>query len=189
VIPATLVQRGAGAFWLAVMLTGVGAGFAAAGLTLLLGMVQHLAWPGNDALLDAAAQAAAWRHILVLLGAGLATGAGQIILVRLSSANSIDISAAIWFAAGRLPPLRTLGSAILSVIIVGMGASLGREGAPKQAGAVTPVLCRIGGAYRTNSAGCWWRAVLAPEWRRPMEFRLGARCSRSKCYVGCSRCG
>ncbi len=32
--------------------------------------------------------------------------------------------------------VRTLGSAILSVLVVGMGASLGREGAPKQAGAV-----------------------------------------------------
>jgi H+/Cl- antiporter ClcA len=32
--------------------------------------------------------------------------------------------------------LRTLGSAILSVVIVGMGTALGREGAPKQAGAV-----------------------------------------------------
>ena len=38
--------------------------------------------------------------------------------------------------AGRLPVVRTLGSATLSVVVVGMGASLGREGAPKQAGAV-----------------------------------------------------
>ena len=35
-----------------------------------------------------------------------------------------------------MPAWRTLGSAVLSVIIVGMGVSLGREGAPKQAGAV-----------------------------------------------------
>jgi H+/Cl- antiporter ClcA len=83
-----------------------------------------------------ATRSGAWHHILVLLGAGLAVGIGQIVLVRLSSGNSIDITAAIWFSAGRLPPLRTLGSAVLSVIIVGMGASLGREGAPKQAGAV-----------------------------------------------------
>jgi H+/Cl- antiporter ClcA len=99
-------------------------------------MIQHLAWPGSSSLLDAAARAGAWRHILILLGAGLLTGAGQILLVRLSSGNAIDITAAIWFSAGRLPALRTLGSAILSVIVVGMGASLGREGAPKQVGAV-----------------------------------------------------
>jgi chloride channel protein, CIC family len=72
----------------------------------------------------------------VLLGAGLVTGAGQIVLRHLSSGNGIDTTAAIWFHAGRMPALRTLGSAVLSVIIVGMGASLGREGAPKQAGAV-----------------------------------------------------
>jgi CIC family chloride channel protein len=51
-------------------------------------------------------------------GVGVVTGAGQIV------------------HAGRMPALRTLGSALLSVIIVGMGVSLGREGAPKQADAV-----------------------------------------------------
>jgi len=135
-IPTTLTQPGAGPFWVAVILTGVGAGCAAAALTLFLGLVQHLAWPGPASIIDAAAQATAWRHILILGGAGLVTGAGQLLLVRLASGNGIDISSAIWFSAGRLPALRTLGSAVLSVVIVGMGASLGREGAPKQAGAV-----------------------------------------------------
>ncbi|MGA9332452.1 MAG: chloride channel protein [Bradyrhizobium sp.] len=124
-------------FWLGIILTGIGTGASAAALTLILQAVQHFVWPGAGAtLLDAAEQATPWRHILVLLGAGLATGAGQIILVSLTAGNSIDITEAIWFSAGRLPALRTLGSAVLSVIVVGMGASLGREGAPKQAGAV-----------------------------------------------------
>jgi CIC family chloride channel protein len=136
-IPATLDLKAAGRFWLAIMLTGLGTGASAAALTLILQSVQHLVWPGPGAtLLDAASQATPWRHILVLLGAGLVTGAGQLLLVRLTSSNSIDITAAIWFSAGRLPAWRTLGSAVLSVILVGMGASLGREGAPKQAGAV-----------------------------------------------------
>src|ERR1700691_3497016 len=38
--------------------------------------------------------------------------------------------------SGCMPAWRTLGSAVLSVVIVGMGVSLGREGAPKQSGAV-----------------------------------------------------
>jgi CIC family chloride channel protein len=130
-------RRGAARFWLAVLLTGIATGVAAAALTGLLEMVQRLVWhgPGTD-LLDAAARAGAWRHMLVLLGAGAVTGAGQILLRRLSSGNGIDTTAAIWFHAGRMPALRTLGSALLSVVIVGMGVSLGREGAPKQAGAV-----------------------------------------------------
>jgi H+/Cl- antiporter ClcA len=64
------------------------------------------------------------------------TGAGQVVLRRLTSGNGIDITEAISEDAGRLPALRTLGSAVLSIIVVGMGASLGREGAPKQVGAV-----------------------------------------------------
>jgi chloride channel protein, CIC family len=135
-IPATLGQPGAAAFWFAVFLTGLGAGGAAAALTLLSELVQHLMWPASNDLMDAADQAGPWRHVLVLLGAGLLTGLGQLVVVRLASGNAIDITQAIWFTAGRLPAIRTLVSAVLSVIIVGMGASLGREGAPKQAGAV-----------------------------------------------------
>jgi CIC family chloride channel protein len=136
-IPTTLFHAAAPRFWLAVVLTGAGTGAGAAALTRLLEVVQRLSWGGTGTdLLNAAQHAGAERHIVVLLAAAIVTGGGQVILRRLSSANSIDTSAAIWFHAGRMPAIRTLGSAVLSVIIVGMGVSLGREGAPKQAGAV-----------------------------------------------------
>jgi chloride channel protein, CIC family len=134
-VPATLLQPGALGFWVAVVLTGVGAGIGAAVLTQLLELIQHLVWPGPN-LLEAASHAVAWRHILILLGAGVLTGAGQLVIHKLSSANGIDISEAIALFAGRLPTWRTIASALLSVLLVGMGASLGREGAPKQVGAV-----------------------------------------------------
>ncbi|GAC1435933.1 MAG: chloride channel protein [Terriglobales bacterium] len=136
-IPSTLGRPGAVQFWLAVLLIGVGTGLGAAVLTRLLEFVQRIAWNGSAInILDAAGHASVVRHILVLLGAGLLTGTGQIILRQLSSGNGIDTTAAIWFYAGRMPALRTLGSAVLSIFVVGMGTSLGREGAPKQAGAV-----------------------------------------------------
>ena len=136
-IPSTLARPGAAPFWFAVLLTGAGTGVAAAALTRLLELVERAVWGGTGTnLLEAAQQAAAWRHVLILIGAGVVTGAGQILLRHLSSGNGIDTTAAIWFYAGRMPAWRTLGSAVLSVIIVGMGVSLGREGAPKQAGAV-----------------------------------------------------
>jgi chloride channel protein, CIC family len=134
-IPPTLLSTGAVGFWAAVILTGAGAGIGAVALTMLLEKVQHFMWPGPT-LLDAAAHADGWRHVWVLLGAGALTGAGQIILRGLTSGNGIDITEAISEFAGRLPALRTLGSAVLSILVVGMGASLGREGAPKQVGAV-----------------------------------------------------
>ncbi|HEX4365290.1 MAG TPA: chloride channel protein [Rhodopila sp.] len=136
-IAPILARRSAAGFWLAVVITGAGTGLAAIALTALLEWVQHIMWGGHGLdLLQAASRAPPWHHVAILLGAGVLTGAGQLLLTRLSSGNGIDITAAIWFQAGRLPALRTLGSAVLSVIIVGMGAALGREGAPKQAGAV-----------------------------------------------------
>lgn len=132
-------------FWLAVIVTGAATGASAAALMLILQAVQHNIWPGDN-LLDGATKSTALKRIVALLGAGLVTGVGQIVLVRLTSGNSIDITEAIWFRAGRLPALRTLGSAFLSVVVVGMGVSLGREGAPKQAGAVIAnLLCDKGG--------------------------------------------
>jgi CIC family chloride channel protein len=134
-IPPTLTSPRAAYFWGATVLTGLGAGIAAALLMQLLYLVQYRVWPGPH-ILDAAARAGAWRHIGVLAAAGVLTGIGQVLLRRVVSGNSIDITEALSNDAGRLPALRTIGSAVLSVIVVGMGASLGREGAPKQAGAV-----------------------------------------------------
>ena len=136
-IPSTLQHPAAVRFWLAVIGTGVVAGVGAAALTRLLEAVQRFVWGGTGTnLLASAMNATAANHVIALLAAGAVTGVGQILLRRLSSGNGIDTTAAIWFHAGRLPYLRTLGSALLSVIIVGMGVSLGREGAPKQVGAV-----------------------------------------------------
>jgi chloride channel protein, CIC family len=136
-IPSTLGIPGALQFWLAVVLTGIGTGLGAVFLSRLLEFTQRLAWKGSATdILEAAQHASVARHVGVLLCAGLLIGAGQILLKRLSSGNGIDTTAAIWFHAGRMPPLRTLGSAVLSILAVGMGTSLGREGAPKQFGAV-----------------------------------------------------
>jgi H+/Cl- antiporter ClcA len=116
---------------------GVSAGLAGAGLTKLLEAVQSLAWHGSGTnILRSAQNVPASRCVLILGIAGIVTGLGQVLLRRLSAANGIDTTAAIWFYAGRMPGVRTLGSAILSILVVGLGASLGREGAPKQAGAV-----------------------------------------------------
>jgi|SRR5579863_4531320 len=107
-IPSTLGRPGAARFCLAVLLTGVGTGIGAAALTRLLEAVQHVMWPDpGTEILNAAERASAWHHMFVLLGAGLVTGAGQIILRRLSSGNGIDTTAAISFHAGRMPALRT----------------------------------------------------------------------------------
>jgi chloride channel protein, CIC family len=179
VIAPILARPGAAGFWLAVLLTGAGTGLATAALTGLLELVQHLAWGGGGVdLLQAASGAGPWRHIAVLLAAGLLVGAGQLVLTRMSSGNGIDITAAIWFYAGRLPALRTLGSAVLSVVIVGMGAALGREGAPKQAGAVIANAmsdrARLSAEERRRLVACGAGAGMAAAYGVPLGGALFA---------------
>jgi H+/Cl- antiporter ClcA len=141
-IPTSLASPGAVRFWLAICLIGTSTGLAAAALTQLLEVVQRAAWHGSGTnILESARQASALRHIVVLVAAGILVGHGEVLLRHLSSGNGIDTTEAIWFHAGRMPALRTLGSALLSIFAVGMGASMGREGAPKQAGAVFANLC------------------------------------------------
>jgi H+/Cl- antiporter ClcA len=176
-IPATLERPGAFGFWLAVVLTGAGAGLAAAALTKLLQFVQQLAWPGST-LLNGASGADPWRHIWVLVLAGLLTGVGQIILRRLTSGNGIDITQAISAFAGRLPIGRTLGSAVLSIVDVGMGVSLGREGAPKQVGAVVANLlsnrARLSDEQRRLLVACGAGAGMAAAYGVPLGGALFA---------------
>jgi H+/Cl- antiporter ClcA len=98
--------------------------------------------------------------------------------VRLTSGNGIDITSAIWFSAGRLPVVRTLGSAGLSVVVVGMGASLGREGAPKQAGAVVADLMsdkeRLSDEQRRLLVACGAGAGMAAAYGVPLGGALFA---------------
>jgi H+/Cl- antiporter ClcA len=154
-IPSTLQHPAASKFWLAVIGTGAVAGIGAAALTRLLEAVQKLAWGGNGRdLLASAERATLVNYLIALLTAGVITGFGQIVLSRLCSGNGIDTTAAIWFYAGRLLKLRTLGSALLSVIIVGLGVSLGREGAPKQVAVVSGNCSRMEPNCRTSNADC-----------------------------------
>lgn len=178
-IPATLGEAGAWHFWVAVALTGLGAGVGATVLTFLLEWVQHFSWSGSSQdLLSAVINVPADRKVIILIGAGLITALGQVILRRLTTGNGIEISEALWTNAGRLPTLRTLGSATLSVVVVGMGASLGREGAPKQAGAVLANLCcnvgRLSDDQRRLLVACGAGAGMAAAYGVPLGGALFA---------------
>ena len=176
-IPSTLGHPSAWRFWIAVTSTGALTGLSAGALTKLLEWVQYSLWGGNGTnILEAAQHAGASHCFLILLGAGVVTGLGQVVLKQLSSGNNIDTTAAIWFHAGRLPALRTLGSAVLSVIVVGMGVSLGREGAPKQAGSVFANWCsdlvRLSEEQRRLLVSCGAGAGMAAAYGVPLGGAL-----------------
>jgi chloride channel protein, CIC family len=146
-------------FWLLLVLTGAGAGLAGGVLMRLLHFVEHLAWPyGSGNLLEGAERSPPGRHVIVMLIAGVVAGIGLRILASVFRGKSSDLEGAIWFHWGKLPLVQTLARALLSIVIVGMGASLGRESALKQVGA---------------AIGSWLSGRLRPS---PAQTRLLAAC-------------
>lgn len=165
--------------WGLVCLTGVGTGLAGGLLMKLLRFVQHLAWPyrPGDDFLDAVRTAAPWQRIAVVLGAGVLTAIVPWLLrKRLGGGHGGDLAEKIWFGGGRLEPLRTSVRAVLSIVIVGLGASLGREAAPKQAGALIASLlsgwARLPQSQRRLLAACGAGAGIAAVYNVPVGGAL-----------------
>ncbi len=114
---------------------GIGAGICAGLLMWLLRSVQHFFWSYRAGDFVAAVErTGAAERIGILLLAGLLAGAADWLIKR-QPGGGTDLSEAVWFRYGRLPFLQAIERAVLSIVIVGMGASLGREAAPKMTGA------------------------------------------------------
>ncbi len=123
-------------FWGLVVATGVGAGLAGGMLMRLLHGVEHLAWSYETAsYFTAVSKSSSERRIGNLLLAGVIVAISGKLLPRLLGGQPVKVNAAIWFRSGRVSPPRTMVEAVVSIVIVGLGTSLGREAAIKQAGA------------------------------------------------------
>jgi CIC family chloride channel protein len=153
-------------FWMLVVLVGVGAGLGGAALIELLRAVQHLAWSYHSGdFLDAVKRTSSARRVLVLLGGGIVAGAGTALLSRYSPG---EVSEAIWLRGARLPFWASLARAVHSIVIVALGASLGREAAPQQAGAAV-----------ASALSDWARL---PDWQRRLLVACGAGAGMAAVY-------
>jgi len=123
-------------FWVLVIATGALAGVGAGGLLTVLRLVQRLAWPAADSFVGAVESASPLRRVLVPAIAGAAVGLLGLVSRRpLGGHGTARIIEAIWHRGRELALGRTLVRGVVSVAAVGMGASLGREGALVQTGA------------------------------------------------------
>ena len=125
-------------FWLVLVAVGVAAGLFGAGLMYLLFTVEHLAFGYHTGDLETGVlHASDLRRIVSLLVAGVVGGVGWYVLRRYTAGQKSEIDDAIWNGDGRLSPGRSAGTSVLSELVIGMGASLGREAAPKLMGGVS----------------------------------------------------
>lgn len=117
-------------FGCAIIVIGLLAGVAGAATTLLLHAVEHLTYRYSfGTLLTGVENSGPWRRALGPMIGGALAGFGWWLLRRRGSVPAL--SAVI---AGEQPVRRLAltGDAALQVLLVGSGASLGREGAPRQ---------------------------------------------------------
>jgi CIC family chloride channel protein len=124
-------------FWLAVVATGIAAGLIGAAFMLLLFNVQYWAFGYHSGSYEAGVRAAsASRRILSLVIAGALGGVAWYALRRYTTGQRADLDDSVWNGDGRLSWPRSLGTSVISEIVIGMGASMGREAAPKTMGGV-----------------------------------------------------
>ena len=118
-------------FWVMVAATGVAAGLFGDLMMLILFTVQHLAFGYHAGSLEAAvSRASDVRRIVVLLAAGAFGGAAWYLLRRFTPGERTEIDDVVWGEGERLSFRRSLGTSVISEVVIGMGASMGRENAP-----------------------------------------------------------
>jgi len=156
-------------FWTLVAGVGVASGLAAATFFEVLKAIEHLFWTyDSGSFLDAVDAAAAQRHLIVLLAAGVTAAGAMLVLHRLRTSGGGEVSEALWLHDAHLPLASSLLRGLVSIVTVGMGASLGREGAPQLAGAAI--------------AGRASERMGVPGWQRRLLVACGAGAGMAAIY-------
>jgi CIC family chloride channel protein len=161
------------AFALLVLVTGALVGLAALGLLALLRLLEAYVWPGPT-FARAVAAASPQRRVLALLFAGALTTLVR--LVHRAPGGAGGVVAAVWQRAGVLPLAGTLARSLLSIVDVGLGAALGREGALKETGAAiasrVAIVGRLGVSQRRLLVACGAAAGMAAAYNVPLGGAL-----------------
>lgn len=129
----TARRSGRGRLVAAVLLAGLGAGLTGALFWLVLHAVQEVTLglgPHDGA--DSVASVPLWRRLLGPAVAGLLVGLGWWWLRR---DDVVPVTTVLRDPARRLDLVPTWADALLQTVVVGAGASIGREGAPRQGAA------------------------------------------------------
>ena len=114
----------------ATLLTGVIAGLVGLACIHLLHWIQAIAWDMHSGtLLNAVSAVSPSRRVGVLTLAGVVGALSWFLLFRRNKAVT-SVSAAV--GGTPMPPLRATWHALTQVLIVGLGASVGREVAPRE---------------------------------------------------------
>jgi CIC family chloride channel protein len=127
-----------GRFRLALLLTGIGTGLIGAFMMVVLFGFEHLAFGSGPGDFQSHVERASAAHRVASLAiAGAFAGPAWYLLRRFTKGERSEVDEAIWAGDGTLSARRSLLSGVISEIVIGMGASIARESAPKLMGGVS----------------------------------------------------
>ncbi len=164
-------------FWLMVALTGVATGLFGDLLMWILFGVQHLAFSYHSGDLQAAVERASdLRRVLSLSIAGVFGAIAWYLVRKYLKGERSQIDEAVWGGDGLLGFRRSFATSVVSEVVIGMGASLGREAAPKLMGGVSGSVlanwARLSSAQRRLLIACGGGAGLAAVYNVPLGGAL-----------------
>jgi CIC family chloride channel protein len=165
-------------FWLMVILTGIATGLLGDLMMYVLFNVEHLAFGYHFGVnFSTAVEATSdLRRISALLVGGAVSGVAWFFLRKYTRRESSDIDDEIWNGEGKLSFRRCLGTSLISELAVGMGASIGREAAPKlmggAAGSLFGTWARLTPTQRRLLVACGGGAGLACVYNVPLGGAL-----------------
>jgi chloride channel protein, CIC family len=111
-----------------------------------------------------------------LLIAGVFGGVAVYLLRRYTRGEHSELDESIWNGDGRLSFRRSLGTSVISEVVIGMGASMGREAAPKLLGGVSASLLAtwtgLSAPQRRLLVACGGGAGLAAVYNVPLGGAL-----------------
>jgi CIC family chloride channel protein len=165
-------------FWTVLAATGVAAGLFGDLLMLLLHAVEHLAfgYQASSTLQAAVEHTPGSRRLIVLVIGGAVGGLAWFLLRRYTRGEQSDLDDVVWGDGASLSFRRSLGTAVISEVVIGAGASIGREAAPKlMGGACASALAawaRLAPAQRRLLMACGAGAGLAAVYNVPLGGAL-----------------
>jgi chloride channel protein, CIC family len=166
-----------GPFWIALILTGVATGLLGMFLMWVLALAENAAFHYHSgSYQDAVAAVSGARRVTSLVVASAIGAAGWYLIRRILRNEHAEIDDALWRGDGDLSWRRSILTSLVSEVVIGLGASIGREAAPKLMGGASGSV--LGGWFKLTSAqkrllvACGGGAGLAAVYNVPLGGAL-----------------
>jgi CIC family chloride channel protein len=160
-------------FWIAVVLTGIATGLFGDFLMWILKVAEHQAFHySSGSYQNSVAAVSKVRRVVSLLVASAIGAVSWYLIRRYLKREKSEIDDALWNGDGELSLRRSLLTSLVSEVVIGLGASIGREAAPKlmggASGSVVSHWFKLTPAQKRLLVACGGGAGLAAVYNVPL---------------------